>query len=125
MYPLLIDDKHPTESHSSELSLLEDRQQAAYPLSYAAVPQTQVQQLQYFRHTHASRQLYVDDACWEYLLGGQGKEVVLLLPGWPCIAEWNFERIQALERRYIVLSPSAPIQVSMMAHVVRGLVSIL
>lgn len=101
------------------------RGQTAFTLRYARVPRLQVNQLLRFRRTHTPRRLLAEGACWEYFLGGRGNEVILLLPGGACLAEWNFERILALERSYTVISPSDPAGVYTMEQIVRGVSSIL
>src|SRR5581483_9755953 len=79
----------------------------------------------HFRRTHEYRYLRVAGSGWRYLRSGQGKEVVLLLPGAPGICETSFQQILELERTCSVLSVIYPSSATTIARVTAGLQAIL
>lgn len=91
---------------------------------YRRVPQAQRQRLADFRAAHPEKSCDVGGVRWRYLVGGEGEEVLLILPGAACLAEPGFPLIAAFERDYRVIAPSyAP--VGTMAGAVAGLAGVL
>src|SRR4051812_11347386 len=91
---------------------------------YRHVPQAQRQRLADFRAAHPGKTCEVDGGRWRYLVGGEGEEVLLILPGAACLAEPGFPLIEAFERGYRVVAPSYS-PVGTMAGVVEGLAGIM
>lgn len=75
---------------------------------YADAPAEQVEALRQFRAAHPPKHLTVNGVEWEYLTGGLGDEVILLLVGGLRVADAGFRAIQELERDYTVIAPSYP-----------------
>jgi pimeloyl-ACP methyl ester carboxylesterase len=83
-----------------------------------------VEALRRFRENHPPKRIEVGEWTWEYLDGGSGGEVVLILPGGARYGETYFQLIDALERRYRVIAPSYP-GIKTIAEIVGGLTAIL
>jgi len=97
------------------------------PLSgtyYRRVPAGQQKRLHAFRTTHPTTQIAIAGITWSYLLGGQGHETLLLLPGGERIGDVAFPLIQQLEQNYRCLYPSYP-PLSTMGALVDGLAALL
>ncbi len=82
-------------------------------------------QLRKFRATHAYKQRDVAGVPWEYILCGQGKDTLLLLPGAHGLGEVAFQVIMKFEHTYRVISPSYPSNITTLAGLVDGLADIL
>ena len=76
---------------------------------YKDVPAEQKARLQAFRTTHPRAQIAISGTAWKYLLGGQGAETVLLLPGGERIGDVGFPLLQQFEQEYRCLYPQAHI----------------
>jgi deazaflavin-dependent oxidoreductase (nitroreductase family) len=85
---------------------------------------TRWEELRGFRATHPPRRVTVDGVDWEYVAGGEGEEVLLILPGGAMVAEAGFTRIPAFEDRYRVIAPSYP-HVSTATELLDGLAGVL
>lgn len=75
---------------------------------YRRVPAEQQERLHTFRTTHPRTQIAIAGITWSYLLGGQGHETLLLLPGGERIGDVAFPLIQQFEQNYRCLYPSYP-----------------
>ncbi len=82
-------------------------------------------ELQEFRRTHPPKTLEWEGARWEYLVGGQGEQVIVILPGLIGIAEMSFQQMRRLEDEYRVLVPSYPFEIKTIAKLVAGLKHVL
>src|SRR4051812_250322 len=91
---------------------------------YRHVPGAQRQRLADFRTAHPGMECVAGGTRWQYLVGGEGGEVLLILPGAACLAEPGFPLIEAFERRCRVVAPSYP-PVCTMGEVLEGLAAIL
>ncbi|MBN1123055.1 MAG: alpha/beta hydrolase [Anaerolineae bacterium] len=80
--------------------------------------------LRRFRENHPPKEIEVGEWTWEYLDGGAGGAVVLILPGGVRYGETYFQLIGTLESNYRVIAPSYP-GVTTVAEIVDGLVAIL
>lgn len=90
---------------------------------YRDAPVGLVQELRDFRTTHPIQRLTVGGAEWEYSVGGQGREPLLLLPGGTRVGE-AFQTIRELEQHHRVIVPTYPL-VSTMRDLVAGLAALL
>lgn len=79
--------------------------------------------LEAFRRTHPYQEVLVAEKAWRYIIGGQGEQVVLLLPG-SLVPDLFFVPIEALEHDSRVIVP-AYAAVSTMAELVEGVAAIL
>jgi pimeloyl-ACP methyl ester carboxylesterase len=91
---------------------------------YKGVPAEQVTRLRAFRAAHPRTSVDVAGATWSYLLGGQGAETFLLLPGGERIGDVGFPLMQQFERDYRCLYPSYP-PLRTMGALVDGLAALL
>lgn len=82
-------------------------------------------QLSKFRASHPYTQLEADGSLWKYIACGQGKEVLLLLPGAPGLGEIAFQQIEGFEQTYRVISVNYPTTITSAAQLMRGLAAIL
>ena len=91
---------------------------------YRNVPPEQVQKLLHFRANHPCKQVAIGTIDWPYILAGQGKSVILLLPGALATAESAWQSILHFADCYRVLCPSYPPVVTI-AELVDGIAGIL
>jgi pimeloyl-ACP methyl ester carboxylesterase len=91
---------------------------------YQHVPAEQRERLRAFRMTHLREQIDLGGVTWSYLLGGQGSETLLILPGGERIGDLAFPLMQQFEPEYRCLYPSYP-PVSTMRALVDGLAALL
>ena len=91
---------------------------------YKDVPAEQKARLQTFRTTHPRAQIAISGTAWKYLLGGQGAETVLLLPGGERIGDVGFPLLQQFEQEYRCLYPCYP-PFPTMSALVDGLAALL
>lgn len=75
---------------------------------YKQVPLEQRERLIAFRTLHPQEKVDLLGTTWSYLLGGQGPEIVLILPGGERIGDVAFPLMQQLEQRYRCLYPAFP-----------------
>jgi pimeloyl-ACP methyl ester carboxylesterase len=68
----------------------------------------QREKLLQFRAKHPCQEVTVADVRWEYLVGGEGTETLLLLNGGLRIAETAFAYVQLFEPTYRVIVPTYP-----------------
>ncbi len=80
--------------------------------------------LRRFRDSHPPKVIEVGEWRWEYLDGGSGGEVVMILPGGARYGETYFQLIDALESRYRVIAPSYP-GLKTVGEIITGLAAIL
>ena len=92
--------------------------------TYKSVPTEQQERLRAFRMTHPRKQIDLSGTTWSYLLGGQGTETLLILPGGERIGDVAFPLMQQFEQEYRCLYPSFP-PLSTMAGLVDGLAALL
>ena len=78
-----------------------------------------------FRATHPCQTFSAGKSRWPYLVGGNGDEAVLLLPGALGRGETSFQYITALEARYRVIAPSYPPGEDTIAALADGAASLL
>jgi maspardin len=91
---------------------------------YQHVNQTQLVALLQFRATHPPKHLQVQSVDWSYLVGGQGEEAILFLPGSLGLAEAWFQIIATFDQDYRTLAVTYP-PVSTMKELVDGIAAIL
>ena len=91
---------------------------------YQHILAEQQERLHAFRTTHPREQIDLSGTTWSSLLGGQGTETLLLLPGGERIGDVAFPLIQQFEPEYRCLYPSYP-PYSTMGALVDGLASLL
>src|SRR5690349_14573533 len=91
---------------------------------YADAPAEQRERLQQFRQNHPIQKTSVNGVEWEYLTGGEGDEVVLLLVGGLRVADAGFRAMLELERDFCVITPTYA-RVETMAELCDGLAGIL
>jgi len=77
-----------------------------------------------FRATHPERSLALGDVTWRYLIGGDGPDTVLFLPGGLRFADPFFVILTALEHEHRVIAPSYP-PLPTMAALLSGIGAIL
>ena len=82
-------------------------------------------ELSQFRATHTYRRCNVTGVDWEYLLGGQGTETLLLLPGVHGLGELAFQHISRFEQTYRVISPDYPAGATTVTQLIEGLLELL
>ncbi len=76
--------------------------------AYKNVPAEQKERLYKFRASHPRQQIVLAEITWSYLLGGQGAETMLLLPGGERIGDVAFPLMLQFEPEYRCLYPSYP-----------------
>jgi pimeloyl-ACP methyl ester carboxylesterase len=81
--------------------------------------------LQAFRANHIPQTLQTHGHTWRYLTGGRGADVALLLHGSECDAESLFGAMTLLERRYTVLAPTYPTDMTSLDELCAGLAALL
>jgi pimeloyl-ACP methyl ester carboxylesterase len=91
---------------------------------YESVPAEQKERLRAFRTTHPREHIDFLGTAWSYLLGGQGNETLLILPGGERIGDVAFPLMQQFEHEYRCLYPSYP-PFSTMDALVDGLAALL
>jgi pimeloyl-ACP methyl ester carboxylesterase len=91
---------------------------------YQHVPAEQQERLRAFRAAHPREQVDLLGTTWSYLLGGQGNETFLILPGGERIGDVAFSLMQQFEPEYRCLYPSYP-PFSTMEALVDGLAALL
>ncbi|SRR6266571_491672 len=91
---------------------------------YRNVQAEQKERLQAFRMAHPRAHIAIGGTTWSYLLGGQGPETFVLLPGGERIGDIGFPLFQQFEREYRCLYPSYPPFPTMNA-IVDGLAALL
>ncbi len=96
---------------------------AAYR-GYEGVPPEQVERLSKFRAEHPCKRINVAGVTWEYILSGNGTDVLLVLSGGLRVAEAAFVLIQMFEDDYRVVAPTYP-PLGTMGELVDGVVAIL
>ena len=82
------------------------------------------EELREFRAAHPPRHVNVGGVRWEYLVGGEGEETLLILPGGAMVGEAGFTRIPFYEEDYRVIAPSYA-RVSTAADLLDGLAGVL
>jgi pimeloyl-ACP methyl ester carboxylesterase len=92
--------------------------------NYQHVPAEQRERLWQFRATHPRKQVEISGQTWSYLLGGQGSEHFLILPGGERIGDIAFPLMQQFEQEYCCLYPSYP-PAPRMGELVDGLATLL
>jgi pimeloyl-ACP methyl ester carboxylesterase len=92
--------------------------------AYKNVPAEQKERLYKFRMAHPRQQIVLSEIPWSYLLGGQGAETVLLLPGGERIGDVAFPLMWQFEQEYRCLYPAYP-PFSTMDALVEGLAALL
>lgn len=92
---------------------------------YRYAPPAAVDQLRRFRATHPLKSITLDGVTWDYLLGGQGRETLLILPGLLGLAEMSFQHITLFEKTYRVIVPGYPFGVGALDRLVGGLAALL
>ncbi|HEX9133701.1 MAG TPA: alpha/beta hydrolase [Ktedonobacteraceae bacterium] len=80
--------------------------------------------LDIFRRTHPYKEIQVEGRRWRYVVGGQGEQTLLLLPGGTLVPDTYFMLLEALEHDYRVIVP-AYAAVPTMAELVTGAAAIL
>jgi pimeloyl-ACP methyl ester carboxylesterase len=66
--------------------------------------------LREFRAAHPPRHVIVGGVRWDYLVGGEGEEALMILPGGAMVGEAGFTRVPAFEDSYRIIAPSyAPV----------------
>lgn len=83
------------------------------------------QQYQAFCTAHPLRCRVIAGVRWEYLVGGTGPQVLVLLPGGFGVAATSFLYVQAFETKYRVVSITYPTSVASVADLVDGLAQLL
>jgi len=94
------------------------------PKYYLHVPSEQIEILQQFRENHSQKRLLLHGASWTYLIGGQGTQTLIFLPGGLGLAEAWFQMIAAFDRDYRTLAVTYP-PVSTMKELADGIAAIL
>ena len=98
----------------------------AFDATYSRAPSVWRERLRAFRASHTPHALMVNGLRWEYLAGGQGEGVALLLHGSESDAESLFGAMRLLEERgYRVLAPTYPEQADSVERVCAGLAALL
>jgi len=92
---------------------------------YRYAPPAAVDQLRRFRATHPLKSFILDGVTWDYLLGGQGRETLLILPGLLGVAEMSFQHSAIFENTYRVIVPGYPFGVGTLDQLVGGLAALL
>jgi pimeloyl-ACP methyl ester carboxylesterase len=82
-------------------------------------------ELSQFRATHTYRRHNVTGIDWEYLVGGQDTETLLLLPGVPGLGELAFQHISRFEQTYRVIAPNYPAGATTVTQMIDGLLELL
>jgi pimeloyl-ACP methyl ester carboxylesterase len=91
---------------------------------YRGVPAEQSARLQGFRVGHPRARPEIAGTEWSYLLGGQGDETMLILPGGERIGDFAFPLFQQFEHDYRCLYPAYP-PLPGMSGLVDGLAALL
>ena len=73
---------------------------------YKHVPAELRERLRAFRAEHPRQQSTLSGTVWSYLLGGQGNETLLILPGGERIGDVAFPLFRQFEQEYRCLYPS-------------------
>jgi len=81
--------------------------------------------LQQFRRSHPLQQCVLHGVTWRYVVGGNGAETLLQLPGAPGLAEMAFQYILAFEPDMRVLAPGYPARVASIDELLSGLCALL
>lgn len=98
----------------------------AFDATHDRAPSVWRERLRAFRASHTPHALTVDGLRWDYLAGGQGERVALLLHGSESDAESLFGAMTLLEERgYRVLAPTYPERAESVGQVCAGLVALL
>ena len=92
---------------------------------YRYAPPAAVDQLRRFRATHPLKSFILDGVTWDYLLGGQGRETLLILPGLLGVAEMSFQHSAIFENTYRVIVAGYPFGVGTLDQLVGGLAALL
>jgi len=96
--------------------------------AYRNAPPEQVEQLMRFRNEHPLQTWKADGITWEYITSGEPSgQALLLLPGALGIAESSWRTISLLEeqRKYRLVCPSYPAEVSTMTALADGIAGVL
>ena len=91
---------------------------------YQRVPAEQKERLRAFRTAHPREQIELAGTAWSYLLGGQGTQTLLILPGGERRGDVAFPLMQQFEQECRCLYPSYP-PLSTMGELVDGLAALL
>jgi maspardin len=91
---------------------------------YNHVPTKQLETLLQFRREHPLKHLSVQGVDWSYLVGAQGHEAIIFLPGGLGLAEAWFQMITAFDKGYRTLAVTYP-PVSTMKELTDGIAAIL
>jgi pimeloyl-ACP methyl ester carboxylesterase len=98
---------------------------ASFDTIYRDVAQPQREQLLNFRATHPVKHHVARGVQWDYLMGGQGNEWVLLLHPTGSCAESLFPYMLQLEQTYQVLAPTFPQGATTIAECLEGIIALL
>ncbi len=101
--------------HTEELAAGPQREDTTLDLS---------RRLDSFRRTHPYHEIEVEGRRWRYVVGGQGEQTLLLLPGGTLVPDTYFILLEALERSSRVIVP-AYAAVPTMAELVASAAAIL
>lgn len=75
---------------------------------YAKIDPAIVNSLRSFRQANPPQQLQVDGATWEYMVIGQGQEIILFLHGMTGAYDIWWQQIDALKGQYRIISVTYP-----------------
>ncbi|RAQ94104.1 alpha/beta fold hydrolase [Thermogemmatispora tikiterensis] len=75
---------------------------------YQQVPADQQERLSSFRTAHPRQQVDLLGVTWSYLLGGQGSETLLILPGGERLGDVAFPLMEQFESAFRCLYPAYP-----------------
>lgn len=94
-------------------NLIEELKMTNHPATsrppQTAASRSMAETLAHFRATHPRKQLVVSGVTWEYTIGGQGTETIVLLPGAHGNGEQAFPLILKFEETYRVIAVSLPL----------------
>ncbi len=92
---------------------------------YRRAPLAAVEELYHFRATHPLKSITLDGVQWDYLISGQGRATLLILPGLLGLAEMSFQHITIFEQTHQVIVPSYPFGLGTLDRLVGGLAALL
>lgn len=98
---------------------------SAFETTYRQTSSLWRERLRAFRASHAPHALVAHGQRWEYLTGGHGERVALLLHGSESDAESLFGAMTLLERDYRVLAPTYPETLASVEQASAGLAALL
>ena len=100
------------------------RRSASSDETHRGIAAERWEELREFQASHPLKHITVAGVGWDYIVGGEGEEALLLLPGGAMVGEAGFTRIPAFEDRYQVIAPGYP-SVSTAAQLLDGLAGLL